>query len=795
MSVRHLPLCAIACAALLPAAVRAQALAVAIPAPAAALADTTARVRYDIPAQPLAEALAAFGRQSGFRVEASGLAAGADVRSRAVAGELTAPEAIRALLEGTGYRGWFRDDAALVVTPVARRDDAPQSLVRVVITAGADRQRGYAPRLTTTATRTPVALRDVPQAVTVVGAPQIADQAMQNMTDVVRYVPGITMGQGEGHRDAPTIRGQASTADFFVDGVRDDAQYLRDVYNVERVEALKGSNAMVFGRGGGGGVVNRVSKEAQWTPTRALTLQGGSWENRRALGDVGQGFGDRVALRLNGMYEDSRFFRDATSLERRGINPTAAFLVGGTMVRAGYEYFADRRTVDRGLPSFRGRPSTGDVTTFFGDPDASRSRLELHAATLFAERQLPGNVTLRNRARFARYDKFYQNVFPGGAIDTAGNVNLSGYNNGTDRTNWFNQTDLVATVATGAVKHVLLGGVELGRQDTDNRRETAFFGPNDTTVYRVAAAAPTVSAPVRFAQSTSDADNRTTARVGALYLQDQVELGRFVQAIGGVRWDRFSTFLHNNRNGQEFYRRDDLVSPRAGLVLKPVEAVSVYSNYSVSFLPSSGDQFSSLTASSQTLRPERFTNRELGLKWDARRDLAFTAALYRLDRTNTTAPDPANVALLVQTGKQRTTGWEAGVAGQVTDRWQLVGGFAAQTAKITSRTSSAAPGRTVPLVPARTLSLWNRLQLHSRLGAGLGVIHQDEVYAAIDNAVRLPAFTRLDGALFVTLAPTLRLQANVENLLDREYYPTSHGNNNIMPGATRTLRVSLQATR
>ena len=102
---------------------------------------------------------------------------------------------------------------------------------------------------------------------TVVSREVIADQSMQSMADVVRYVPGIGMAQGEGNRDTPIFRGNSSTSDFFVDGVRDDVQYFRDLYNVERVEALKGPNAMIFGRGGVGGVINRVVRQADWTPS------------------------------------------------------------------------------------------------------------------------------------------------------------------------------------------------------------------------------------------------------------------------------------------------------------------------------------------------------------------------------------------------------------------------------------------------------------------------------------------------------------------------------------------------
>src|SRR5215217_143823 len=214
--------------------------------------------------------------------------------------------------------------AAQVAPTSADSVHALQSL-RVVA-----RGAGYSTVSSVTAMKTPTPLRDVPQSVSVVTRDVIADQAMQGMADVVRYVPGVQMGQGEGHRDAPTIRGNASTADFFVDGVRDDAQYLRDLYNAERVEALKGSNAMIFGRGGGGGVLNRVTKEAQWAPTRSLTVEGGSYDHRRGTLDLGQGVGSGVALRLNAMYENSESFRSFSALERYGVNPTLALALGGS---------------------------------------------------------------------------------------------------------------------------------------------------------------------------------------------------------------------------------------------------------------------------------------------------------------------------------------------------------------------------------------------------------------------------------------------------------------------------------
>lgn len=760
---------------------------VVTPAPARPITpDTTLLYRLDIPAEPLREALVALSRQTGLRVEAEAVASSA--RSRVVLGTLTAPAALRAMLDGSGYGARFLDAQSVMVERSSARD---QTLVPVVVTAAARRSR-YAPRRTLTATRTDIPLRDVPQAVTVLGRQLLADQSAQSMAEVVRYIPGITMGQGEGHRDAPTIRGNSTTADFFVDGVRDDAQYLRDIYNVEQVEALKGANAMVFGRGGGGGVINRVTRDAQWTPVHALTLEGGSFAHRRATLDIGDGLGGTVAGRLNGVLEESGHFRDATSLERRGLNPTAAVLLGKTLVRMGHESFSDRRTVNRGIPAFQGRPSSAELTTFFGDPAASPSTTVVNASSAAVERSV-GAITIRNRTRFAVYDKFYQNVYPG-AVNAAGtDVSLLAYNNATWRRNLLNQTDVTWSVERGRVRQIFLVGAEVGRQTTDNYRETGYFGDSATSL-AVPFDQPQVSTPVTFRQSATDPDYRAVAGSGGIYGQHQIALGSRWQAVVGLRYERFELQFQNHRNGQQLFREDLMLSPRAGIVFRPAEPVSVYSAYSVSHLPGSGDQFSSLSATTQALDPERFINREVGLKWELRPNLAVNAAVYRLDRTNTSAPSPLDPARIVQTGRQRTTGEEIDIIGNISAAWEVAGGYAGQRALIMSRTTAAKAGASAPLVPRHTFSLWNRYRIATRLSTGLGVVAQSRMFAAVDNSVTLPGFARLDAAAYLTVMRSVRAQLNVENVLGHRYYGTSHGNNNIMPGAPRTLRISVTAT-
>jgi catecholate siderophore receptor len=276
-------------------------------------------------------------------------------------------------------------------------------------------------------------------------------------------------------------------------------------------------------------------------------------------------------------------------------------------------------------------------------------------------------------------------------------------------------------------------------------------------------------------------------------VQDQIEINRYLQFVTGVRFDYFDLQFHNNRNGQELRRIDRLVSPRAGVIVKPVTSLSVYANYGVAYLPSSGDQFSSLTTITQQVKPEKFNNYELGAKWDVRRNLSFTTAVYRQDRTNTRATDPNDPTRILQTGSQRTNGFELGLNGFVTSRWSVAGGYAYQDAFITSATISAAKNAQVGLVPHHTFSLWNNYNVIRRLAFGLGIIHRSDMFAAVDNAVVLPGYTRADAAVFFSITEKWRLQANFQNLFDMQYYLNADGNNNISPGAPRGARVALIA--
>ena len=192
------------------------------------------------------------------------------------------------------------------------------------------------------------------------------------------------------------LRGNSSTADFFVDGVRDDVQYFRDFYNVDRVEVLKGPNAMIFGRGGGGGIVNRVLKRPSLSAYRQLTASGDGFGGFRLTGDVDQPLGAGSGVRLNAVYEDGDSFRHHVDLKRYGINPTAAILAGpDTRIDLSYEYFHDRRTADRGVPANGDEPLKGFARTFFGDPDDSFAKADVNIASVAVEHSFGEGLTLK----------------------------------------------------------------------------------------------------------------------------------------------------------------------------------------------------------------------------------------------------------------------------------------------------------------------------------------------------------------------------------------------------------------
>ncbi|GGD58172.1 ligand-gated channel protein [Aurantiacibacter arachoides] len=674
--------------------------------------------------------------------------------------------------------------AALPVTAHAGDDPGPQRdyLGADIVVTG--ERESYIASDGSTAMRTPTPLIDVPQAVTVITADQLEDQSVTQLGDALRFVPGISMETGEGQRDEVFIRGQETTADFYLDGLRDDAQYFRPLYNIERVEVLKGANALIFGRGAGGGAINRVGKVAIFAmPLIGASAQVDTFGALAFTGDVNLPAGESLALRLNGTYETFDNHRDFYDGRFFGLTPTLTAQLGpDTRLYATYTYDDDRRVTDRGLPSLNGRPLTGYDETFFGDADFNDATVQAHIARTRIEHRLSEGWSANASFQFADYDKYYGNVVPGSTNGTT--VTLSGYDSTTDRQNLIGQANLVGEFETGGIGHTLLVGVEFTSADTDATRNQARFNNGASTSFTVPLA-DTIAVPAftLVPQRASTSDLTTFSA----YVQEQVDLG-IVQLVAGLRFDRFDLESTDLVTGFDGARVDEEISPRFGVILKPQDNLSLYASYSESFLPQSGDQFTTLDALGQSLDPEQFENLEAGIKWAPHPQLLVTGAAFRLTRSNTTSIDAATGLTLLD-GESRVEGFELGLAGEPVDGLSLNLGYTYLDGEITEDSTAGPAGRTLQQVPEHSVAAWARYDLTDRIGLGGGVIHQSRQFASNSNAVVLPAYTRVDAAVYFEATETLSLQVNVENLFDEIYYASAHGDNNIQPGTPLNASV------
>jgi catecholate siderophore receptor len=670
---------------------------------------------------------------------------------------------------------------------------------------------------TSTATKTNTRLVNIPQSITVLTKDYIRDQSFQTLTDVTRYVPGVAIHQGEGNRDELVIRGVDSSANFFVNGFRDDVQYFRDLYNTQSIEILKGPSALTFGRGAGGGLVNRTLKEADGQRIYEATMQTGSYSDKRVSLDAGQAVNENVAARLNAFYENSDTFRQYGHFERYGINPTITLKpTDDTKVKLSYEFYHDFRLADRGNPSLgvpggatRFNPTVpfapnGDLTTFYGSPIYNAAKVEVQTGMAVIEHDFGNGLTVKNSSLYADYNRGYRNVYPGGTGGGPGGgavtpdltqVSLNAYQNYTPRENAFNQTDFVYKTATGPVLHTVAFGTEFGRQTGLSRRDSGIFPNNANKAFDVVNPFnPTYFGPVVFNHLATDANSKYRLNTASGYVQDQVELTRWLQLFVGARYDSFDLSALDLNTSIQRNRVDEKISPRAAVIVKPMDNLSIYTAYSISYLPASGDQFSALTPGTLILTPQKFENTEVGVKWNIQPKLLFTAALYELNRTGVPITNPADPTTSFPDGVHKIRGFETALTGYVTADWQTTFGYAYTDARIGNNISATiVAGNRVQLVPYNQFGLWNKYQIDSRWAASLGIIYFSDSFASSDDSVRLPGFWRFDAGLFAKIDETWSAQLNVENIFNQGYWATADGNNNLSPGQGRTVRVLARA--
>lgn len=654
----------------------------------------------------------------------------------------------------------------------------------------------YNPPTATSATKIEAPLRDIPQTVNVVPQSLLRDQAVHSMQDVLKSVPGIGLSHGDGQRDQVTIRGFSALGDQFIDGMRDDAMYFRDLSNIEQVEVIKGPASVLYGRGSSGGLINRISKKPG-IDKNEVGLTVGSWGQRRGEFDVARDFSDSgVAFRVTGAVERADSYRDQQFLDREAFAPSLSIKLGAdTKLLVQGEYVSDRRVTDFGIPAYRGLPVDVAPGTYYGAADAKNfdySESQVSAFGFTLDHRFNSALSIRNAFRHYNYSLDRNNTLVGSVNEAALTASLNRSNVRREEDGYFNQTELVQKTTLAGMPHQLLYGVEFGKQDKDQLFRTQN---NIATVSLFNPVAPVVPFNVTAAPSTDNLGILTTA---SAYVQDLVTLTEKWKALAGVRYDNFEQETRERRVGQSNLSRTDRAwSPRAGLVYQPNQAQSYYASFSKSFQPSA--ESLPLAANNAQIEPEETTNKEVGAKFDFLDGKASaTASLFRLERTNIKSTDPATNRL-IPIGVQRTDGLELTFTGELPHGWQVWSGYAYLDARVTSSIArdagQAVQGKQATLTPKHSANLWLTKALGGGFGAGGGVNYVADRFANPGNTITLPSYVTFDAMAYYRVAG-LDLQLNVINLFDREYIVAGHGSagNLNLPGAPRSVQLTARYT-
>ena len=636
------------------------------------------------------------------------------------------------------------------------------------------------------ALKTPTPIVDVPQSAQITTGAEIFDRGFNSIGDIVRYTPGVNTSQGEGHRDAIVIRGIRSTADFFVDGVRDDVQYYRSLYNLDQVEVLRGPNSLLFGRGGTGGLINRVTKKASiGEEFGSFGVDGGSFSQSYGSFDYNFNLGPNSALRFNAHADKLGGDRDFMDGDRFGFNPTLRVkLSPRTTMDLSYENVDHERFIDRGIPTGdNGLPKESLSDVVFGMKSTNFHTVEADIIRASFESELSDTLKSNFVLSHTQFDKVYQNLYANDYSQADNEVRLKGYLDPTGRDSLIASYSLIKDFGN----HTLLVGAEYVDQENTNHRyksnfvgdafssaqEQAWFDITRSGVFdsgSASAGGTKAQTSVEFT-SVLKSKTETEIEVNSIYFQDQWDISDNLIVTLGGRYDDFDITLVDVANSVTRTATIEEFGPRGGIVFKPNSNSSLYASYSESFLPRSGEQFKAMSDSASITDPDEFENSEIGYKYDDG-NTVFSLAYFELESTRF---ERANLASdQTEERDMDVDGYEIAYSGKLSDSLSL----AATYSEIDGKNGSADARE----IPEETWTLWMDYQATPRLSYGLGVTHQGESLISDGSTRKLPDYERIDFSLNYDVRDDLTLQFFVENLADEDYYPHSHGSHQVTVG-------------
>lgn len=667
-----------------------------------------------------------------------------------------------------------------LLTAQAYANESPSTVALPMLSSSAEAKQTLKAQVgqASTATKGLAKLKDIPQIVNVVPQEILREQTVTSMQGALQNVAGLSFSVGDGQRDQVMIRGFSAIADNYVDGVRDDAMYYRDMSNVERVEVLKGPGSVLYGRGSAGGLVNRINKKPLDEALHEISLIGSSLGQKRAELDLAAVINDQVKVRLTGAFEDSDGYRNQSFIKREAIAPSIQWnLSDQTSLLLQADYLHDDRLADQGLPMdpLTGKPVRTNTKTFYGalnGEEVGNVDTEVSSQTVTLEHKLNDQVKYRGVARHYNYslDREYSNSSPASA-----QVKLSQIKRMRDEDGVFLQNELSTVFQTGNIKHDTLVGTEYSKQHKD---EIFWLGATTTTdLYHPVLPywTPINTSAIPRVNTNSEFENY------AVYVQDLISLNDQIKVLAGLRYDDLSQYRHDKKNNSSIERTDHTLSPRLGLVYQPTSNLSLYASYNQSFQPLA-DSFVFYTNSSD-LEPTKTKNLEVGTKWDINDRLNMTLALFEMSQTNIQNKIPnSNPPLAILAGEQKTKGVEVSFSGQLTEQLSVLAGYSYMDGKIEKSTIGLA-GKHAALTPNNTANLWLKYQLDDQWFAAVGGRAESSRFSSPDNKNVLPGYAVFNAAVGYK-TDQYDVTLNLNNLLDREYFVSGHseGNDSNMMG-------------
>ncbi len=670
-------------------------------------------------------------------------------------------------------------------------ETAQPVLPEVKVKVSSEKEPAYKADTSSTGLKFEAALRDIPQSVSVVKEALVKSQNAFNLRDALKNVSGLTIAAGEGGRtgDSITLRGFSANSDTYLDGAKENGQYSRDTFFLERVEVLKGASSVLFGRGSTGGVINPIAKKPVMGKSfAAADFTYGNYDFKRTTLDAGTKLNDHVAVRLNTLYQDSDSFRDYNYTNRWGVAPSVKFdITQDTDLTLMLMHQEEDSVFDYGVPMIGGKPANVPVNQFYGFKDDLLQTYNTSVVTAIFNHRFNSEFSLRNTSRYGDYERNYRSLLFSGAPSSTGadaTIARSQALRESPQQNYYNQTDFTFKKPLFGFNNTFLFGAEIGWENY------TFRSKDSTGVSRVSIYNPIATPTVGLGRANDfsgvlKTDRNTKTNTVAGYALDQFEITPEWKLLAGGRYDVFQAkqddFLLNSG---DFERTDHQWNPRAGLVWQPKNWQAYYFSYGTSFNPSA--ETFSLSTNNANLKPEQNQNLEVGAKldlFDGR--LSATGALFRLEKTNARTADPNNSIQTILSGEQRTDGFELGLAGDLLPDWSLSATYAYLDAEVVksntfatgsvSSKSQPLQGKTPVNVPENSGVVWTSYHITPEWEVGGGVFMSGSRFTDAVNEVTLPGYARLDATVAYH-QKHFDIQANVFNLLDKAYYESGQTN-------------------